>query len=96
MKAPYKRRVFTTLRKRILEPRGFLQVLAGPRQTGKTTVARQIAEELAVPAHYASADEPTLQDRAWVNPQWDVARTLTRNGLRVRPALLIIDEIQKV
>lgn len=45
------------------EPHRFLQILAGPRQAGKTTLARQLAGELAIQSHHATADEPTLQDR---------------------------------
>ena len=78
------------------EPRRFLQVLAGPRQVGKTTLARQLAGELAIASHYATADEPTLQDRAWINQQWDIARSLVRGQKSKRLALLIIDEVQKV
>jgi hypothetical protein len=78
------------------EPRRFLQILAGPRQVGKSTLARQLIETLAIPSHYATADEPTLQDRAWINQQWDIARTLTRKVGHTGPALLIIDEVQKV
>ncbi len=96
MKGQYKRRLFPTLLKRMQEPRRFLQVLAGPRQVGKTTLARQVANELDIPVHYASADEPTLQDRAWLNQQWDIARALTRQEHRTHPALLIVDEVQKV
>ena len=96
MKAQYKRGLFPKLLKRMREPRRFLQVLAGPRQVGKTTLARQVANELDIPVHYASADEPTLQDRAWINQQWDLARTLTRREQRTHPALLIVDEVQKV
>jgi len=96
MKHAFKRPLFAFLLKRMQEPRRFLQVLTGPRQVGKTTLARQVAEALGIPSHYASADEPTLQDRAWLNQQWDIGRTLTRNGRRVRPALLIVDEVQKV
>lgn len=84
------------LLKRMQEPRRFLQVLAGPRQVGKTTLARQVARELDIPIHYASADEPTLQDRSWINQQWDIARSLTRKDHRVHSALLIVDEVQKV
>ena len=96
METKFRRSLFSTLRKRMGEPRRFLQVLAGPRQAGKTTLARQLAEDLAIPFHYASADEPTLQDRAWLNQQWDIARALTRNRKSIQIALLIIDEIQKV
>ncbi len=96
MKSPFKRSLFPTLLKRMQEPRRFLQVLAGPRQVGKTTLARQVAKELDIPIHYASADEPTLQDRAWINQQWDIARSLTRKDHRSHSALLIVDEVQKV
>ncbi len=47
-----------------------------------------------MPFHYASADQPTLQDRAWIAQQWDLGR-LKVNG-RERGAVLVLDEIQKV
>jgi predicted AAA+ superfamily ATPase len=96
MELRFRRDLFSILRKRMGEPRRFLQFLAGPRQVGKTTLARQLAEELAIPSHYATADEPTLQDRAWVNQQWDIARALVRDRKGTRIALLIIDEVQKI
>ncbi len=96
MKSQYKRLIFLALLKRMREPRRFLQVLAGPRQVGKTTLAMQVANEIGMPFHYASADEPTLQDRAWINQQWDIARALTHREQRAHPALLIVDEVQKV
>ena len=78
---------------RVREPRRFIQVLAGPRQVGKTTLARQVIEDSAIPAHYASADEPTLRDQAWLEQQWDLARIKARN--HPEGALLVIDEVQK-
>jgi len=78
------------------EPRRFLQILAGPRQVGKTPLTRQMVKEFAVQSHYATADEPTLQDRAWLHQQWDIARALTRTDGRRRRAVLVIDEVQKV
>ena len=50
--------IHDTLLRRVKEPRRFLQVLAGPRQVGKATLARQVMEAAALPAHYASAAEP--------------------------------------
>ncbi len=96
MEIRYKRSLFSTLRQRIMGPRRFIQVLAGPRQTGKTTLARQLSEDLPFPAHFASADEPTLQDRSWLAQQWDIARLLTGRENHEQSALIIIDEIQKV
>ena len=58
----FKRPAFQTLLKRLREPRRFIQVIAGPRQTGKTTIARQVAETISFPVHFATADEPTLRD----------------------------------
>jgi len=45
-----------------------------------------------IPSHYATADEPTLRDRAWIEQQWDLGRLKAKNG----EALLVLDEIQKV
>ena len=84
----------SVLLRRLREKRRFLQVLAGPRQVGKTTLARQVMEDLKRPAHYASADEPTLRERAWIGQQWDVARLKARESRA--GGLFILDEIQKV
>jgi predicted AAA+ superfamily ATPase len=40
----YLRPMYHTLVQRLGEPRRFIQVLAGPRQTGKTTIIRQVTE----------------------------------------------------
>jgi predicted AAA+ superfamily ATPase len=83
------------LLKRLKEKRRFLQVLAGPRQTGKTTLARQAMTASHLPAHYASADEPSLHgDHTWLEQQWDIARLKAGEGKS--GALLVLDEIQKI
>jgi predicted AAA+ superfamily ATPase len=83
------------LKKRLAEPRRFIQVVAGPRQTGKTTLARGVAEAFGAPFHYASADEPTLRERGWIAEQWELARNRTRVPGK-RGTVLVLDEIQKV
>jgi predicted AAA+ superfamily ATPase len=88
----YKRPVFETLKKRLLEKRKFIQVLSGPRQTGKTTLARQLIEELDIPCHYATADEPALKGPAWIEQQWETARFQAGK----KRALLVLDEIHKI
>jgi len=55
----YYRPIFRHLFDRLTEPRRFIQVLSGPRQVGKTTLARQVMAKLAIPSHYASADAPS-------------------------------------
>jgi hypothetical protein len=92
----YKRPICALLTKRINEPRRFIQVLSGPRQTGKTTIAQHVQDELAIPRHYATADEPALKDRSWIEQQWEVARTLVRSAGRRQNALLVLDEIHKI
>jgi len=89
-----RRNIHDALLRRLQEPRRFLQVLAGPRQTGKTTLARQVIEAAKLPTHYGSADEPTLRDRTWLEQQWDLGRLRARQ--HPRGALLVLDEIQKV
>ena len=93
---PYRRPVFETLRGRVLQERRFIQVLVGPRQVGKTTLARQLVDALHMPCHYVSADEPTLQDRTWIAQQWDLARIRAGTSNDRREVLLVIDEVQKV
>jgi hypothetical protein len=93
----YRRPVYFRLQRRVSEPRRFIQVLAGPRQSGKTTIARQVMQALEMPSHYASADEPTLKDAVWLEQQWEAARLQTRTSQgRPRKALLVLDEIQKL
>ena len=76
------------------EPRRFIQVVAGPRQVGKTTLITQVAEKSGLPFRYASADEPTLRGPDWIAQQWDAARILAGDAGE-DGALLILDEIQK-
>lgn len=92
----YKRPVYKTLLSRCKEPRRFLQVLAGPRQVGKTTLIRQVMGALKVPSHYASADEPTLKSAIWIEQQWEIGRLKARKGEKTRESLLVLDEVQKV
>ena len=49
------------LRRRLTEPRRFIQVITGPRQVGKTTLVQQVIDRSGLPAHFANADEPTLR-----------------------------------
>jgi len=88
----FKRPVYNVIFERVSEPRSFMQVLSGPRQTGKTTLARQLIDCIKMLSHYASADEPTLKSTSWIEQQWEAARTKARTG----KALLVLDEVQKI
>ena len=93
-KLSYTRPHAEDLLRRLREPRRFIQVVAGPRQVGKTTLITQVAERSGLPYRYASADEPTLRGPDWIAQQWDAARILAGDAGE-DGALLILDEIQK-
>lgn len=92
----YRRAQYEILAARLREPRRFIQVLAGPRQTGKTTIAAQAREAFAGPSHFASADLPTLRSGTWIEQQWEAARALARRQARAAGALICLDEVHKV
>lgn len=91
---PLRRAIFSTLLDRLAEAPERLQIVSGPRQVGKTTVVRQALAACGLPSHYASADDPTLRDAAWLDEQWQEGRRLARD--HEGGAVLAIDEIQKV
>lgn len=54
-----------------------MQVLAGPRQTGKTTIASQVIEDLedqGITCIYASADSVIPLEAGWILERWTEAR----------------------
>jgi predicted AAA+ superfamily ATPase len=92
-KGAFQRPQAAQLAARLREPRRFVQVVAGPRQTGKTTLVQQATEGLELPVRHASADEPGLRGADWIAGQWEAARLSIegRTG-----AVLVLDEIQKI
>ena len=70
----------------------FLQILAGPRQVGKTTLVQQAMADFSGLTRYASADLPAAPNAEWIEQQWRLARLLVTEGT----ALLVLDEVQKV
>jgi predicted AAA+ superfamily ATPase len=91
--AAYNRPILSKLVQRLAEPRRFLQVMAGPRQVGKTTLARQLMDSFGNDSSYASADSIAPNDRIWIEQQWEAARLRCRQTGRW---LLVLDEVQKV
>ena len=91
----YSRPQIHELVERLREPRRFLQVVAGSRQVGKTTLVDQATRQCGLPTRYASADEPTLRGAPWVEQQWEAARSLA-GAAGSDGALLVLDEVQKV
>jgi predicted AAA+ superfamily ATPase len=88
------RKPFSVLWQRLGQQRRFVQVLAGPRQVGKTTLALQMREKLAMPTHYAAADAVGTSPSAWLETEWEKARALA--GQSPKGAVLFFDEVQKI
>lgn len=88
----YQRPQSAILSSRLDEQRRFIQVVAGSRQVGKTTLVQQVCEASGLPVQFASADEPTLRGHEWIAQQWEIAR-LMQDG---RGAVLVLDEVQKI
>lgn len=92
-KSDYERPQAAVLRERLAEPRRFVQVVAGPRQVGKSTLVQQVTSGLKAPVRYVSADEPTLRGTDWIGQQWEAARLEIAGKAG---AVLVLDEIQKI
>ena len=90
---PFQRPQVAVLAGRLNEPRRFIQVVAGPRQVGKSTLVQQATERFPVPVRQASADEPTLRGADWIAQQWEAARLSIAGPAG---AVLVLDEIQKI
>ncbi len=91
----YIRKQYHTLSARIQEPRRFMQVVAGPRQVGKSTLVAQVLQDMTIPHSIVVADAVDPNDSDWIHRVWEAARTTMR--LRGEEQhLLVIDEIQKI
>ena len=89
----YKRQIVNVIKTRINEPRKFIQIVIGPRQTGKTTAVSQALSQFSLP--YRKVEATFKESNVdWLRAQWQLARNLITSD---NPsALLIIDEIQYV
>ena len=72
-----------------------MQVVAGPRQVGKSTLVAQVLQDMTIPHSIEVADAVDPNDSDWIHRVWEAARTTMR--LRgEKQHLLVIDEIQKI
>ena len=85
----FRRDQAAALASRLCEPRRHLQVVAGPRQVGKTTLVGQVLGDFPGRTVQASADEPALRDSAWIaavsismRSFWSIMRRGRRGGRR--------------
>lgn len=89
----YIRRFVGDLAARIEERLPFVQVVAGPRQVGKTTGVKSLPSLLKEHTFcYASADLPNPPQPEWIMSEWQTARARAQK----QPTILVLDEIQKI
>lgn len=80
---------------RIQEPRRTIQVVAGPRQVGKTTMVKQVLKEMSFPSMFFNADAVAHDDNTWIADRWAEARA-RMNYSNAAEFLLVFDEIHKI
>lgn len=90
----HERPIVATLRRRLNEPRRFIQIVLGPRQAGKTTCVQQALEGIGHVVLWGTADAPGLQSPQWLTELWLTARA--KAAASGAPVILFVDEIQKV
>jgi len=91
----FERSIVAVMVSRLSEQRRFVQALVGPRQVGKTTAVEQVGRHLeaaGIPFLLVSGDEPLLPGPAWIDEQWETARSLRSAG----PTVLALDEIHRI
>ena len=91
----YKRAEYQVIKERLEEPRKFIQVVMGPRQVGKSTVVKQVLQDLDIPFQQFSADNVPATNTAWVSNCWAAVRSLKENK-GFESIILVVDEIQKI
>ncbi|MCX6348282.1 MAG: AAA family ATPase [Candidatus Aureabacteria bacterium] len=91
---PFQRAIVEDLERGIRSDHRLLQVVIGPRQVGKTTAVQQLLNRLKRPHHVASADTALPPGAEWIESHWNAARVLPAKA--GAPAILVLDEIQKV
>ena len=80
---------------RLQEPRRTIQVVAGPRQVGKTTLIKQVLQQLTIPSRFFNADGVKPDDKDWIAARWDEVRALMHFN-QYPEIVLVIDEVHKI
>ena len=80
---------------RLQEPRRTIQVVAGPRQVGKTTMVKQVLQQLTIPSRFFNADGVQADDKDWIAARWDEVRALMHFN-HYSEMVLVIDEVHKI
>ena len=90
----YKRPVFYELSERLLDSKGLIQVISGPRQIGKTTLVQQLFKSKKWTGIYHVVEGIKESSSAWLESVYNSAM-LKQKQSKVQ-VILAIDEIQKI
>jgi len=91
----FQRKQYSILKERLAEPRHFIQVVAGARQVGKSTMVKQVLHDISMPFTSANADAVDPNDTSWITSTWESVRQQMVFGNQ-KEHLLVIDEIHKL
>ncbi|MCQ2974106.1 MAG: AAA family ATPase [Bacteroidales bacterium] len=91
----YKRQQYNILIDRLKEPRHFIQVIVGPRQIGKSTLIKQVVDNISIPHYLYNADTVDFNNNQWISETWESARVRMKYE-KVNEVILVFDEIQKL
>lgn len=91
----FKRPQFYELKSRLSEPKDKIQTVSGPRQVGKSTMVKQVLQEIDIPYLSVSADNVPKTDTFWISEMWATARARMK-AANAPEFLLVIDEVHKL
>jgi predicted AAA+ superfamily ATPase len=91
----FKKPQFYELKSRLSEPKDKIQTVSGPRQVGKSTMVKQVLQEIDIPYFSVSADNVPKTDTFWISEMWTTARARMK-AANAPEFLLVIDEVHKL
>lgn len=91
----YQKKEYQIVSDRIKEPRKFIQLIMGPRQVGKSTMMKQVLQDIDIPYQVFNADGVGSSDTLWISQCWQQTRLIMRTQ-NLTEIVLVIDEIQKI
>lgn len=79
----------------MMEPRSFIQVIAGARQVGKSTMVKQVLKDITIPNTMETADSIEADDTGWISNLWTAVRQQMQFKNEAEH-ILVIDEVHKI
>ena len=66
----YKKTEYHKIKTRLEEERRFIQVVMGARQIGKSTVVKQVLNDISIPFLFYSVDNVPATNSSWISNCW--------------------------